>query len=102
MPTFQIYGVTFHWRDDKWQATYDKRKIEITEAVSVFEDPYRLTDIDDRFDYDEMRMVTVGLSNKGRLLTVAWVEIDEYNIKIITAFKAGHDQAEDYYEYRQI
>ena len=49
-----------------------------------------------------MRMTTVGLSNKGRLLTVAWIEIDEYNIKIITAFKAGHDQAEDYYAYRQI
>nr|BAD83745.1 hypothetical protein [Moraxella bovis Epp63] len=46
MPIFQIYGITFHWRDDKWHATYDKRKIEIEEAVSVFEDPYRLTDID--------------------------------------------------------
>lgn len=102
MPTFQIYGVTFHWRDDKWYATYDRRNIEIEEAVSVFEDPYRMTDIDNRFDYDEMRMITVGLSNKSRLLTVAWVEIDEQNIKIITAFKAGHNQTESYYAYRQI
>ena len=102
MPTFQIYGVTFHWRDDKWYATYDRRNIEIEEAVSVFEAPYRMTDIDNRFDYDEMRMITVGLSNKSRLLTVAWVEIDEQNIKIITAFKAGHNQTEGYYAYRQI
>ena len=61
-----------------------------------------MTDIDNRFDYDEMRMITVGLSNKSRLLTVAWVEIDEQNIKIITAFKAGHNQTEGYYAYRQI
>ena len=66
MPTFQIYGVTFHWRDDKWYATYDRRNIEIEEAVSVFEDPYRMTDIDNRFDYDEMRMITVGLRHASR------------------------------------
>lgn len=93
--------MTSYWRDDKWYASYDRRKIEIAEAVSVFDDPYRLTDIDGRFDYDEMRMVTVGLSNKGRLLTVAWVEIDEQNITIITAFKAGHNQRKDYDAHRQ-
>lgn len=27
MPTFQIYGVIFHWQDDKWYATYDKRNL---------------------------------------------------------------------------
>lgn len=75
-----MFGLTFHWRDEKWQATYDKRQIDIDEAVSVFDDPNHITNIDDRFDYGELRMITVGMSNKARLLAVAWYEIDEYNV----------------------
>lgn len=100
MPTLFAAGVLWHWRDDKWQATYDKRKIEIDEAVSVFSDPYHITNIDERFEYDELRLITIGISNKGRLLVVAWFEIDDTNARIITAFKAGHDQAEIYYANR--
>lgn len=97
MPIITLFGITFHWRDDKWQASYEQRKIEINEAVSVFDDPNHLTRIDNRFDYDEMRMQTIGFSNKARLLIVAWYEIDEKNIQIITAHKPSHNQKKDYY-----
>lgn len=96
MPIFTLFGLTFHWRDDKWQATYDKRKIDIDEAVSVFNDPNQFTVIDDRFDYDELRMQTIGFSNKARLLVVAWYQINDNNIQIITAYKPSYNQIKDY------
>lgn len=91
-----MFGITFHWRDDKWQATYDNRKIDIDEAVSVLDDPNQVTMIDERFDYEELRMITVGFSNKARLLTVAWYEIDNENIQIITAYKPSYHQIKEY------
>lgn len=96
MPILKLFGITFHWRDDKWQATYDNRKIDIDEAVSVFDDPNHLTRVDNRFEYDELRMQTIGFSNKARLLLVAWYEIDNENIQIITAHKPSHNQIKDY------
>lgn len=96
MPVLTLFGFTFHWRDDKWQATYDKRKIEIGEVVSVFDDPNQITVIDDRFEYQELRMQTIGFSNQARLLVVAWYQIDETNIQIITAYKPSHNQIKEY------
>lgn len=96
IPIFTLFGLTFHWRDEKWQATYDKRQIDIDEAVSVFDGPNHITNIDDRFDYGELRMITVGMSNKARLLAVAWYEIDEYNVQIITAYKPSYQQTKEY------
>lgn len=96
MPILTIFGFIFHWRDDKWQATYDNRKVTIEEAVSVFEDLNQVTVIDDRFEYAELRMRTIGFSNKARLLVVVWYEIDEKNIQIITAYKPSHQQIKEY------
>lgn len=96
MPILTLYGFTFIWYDEKWQATYDRRNIETTEAVSVFDNPNQITVIDNRFCYEELRMNTIGLSNKGRLLMVAWHEIDESTFKIITAYKPSHHQIKEY------
>lgn len=96
MPILTVFGFTFVWRDDKWEAVYDKRKVEIDEAVSVFNDPYQKTAIDNRFKYTELRMNTIGFSNKGRLLVVSWYELDETTIRIITAYKPTQRQIKEY------
>lgn len=56
--------------------------------------------IDERFDYQELRMISVGFSNKARLLAVAWYEIDEHNIQIITAYKPSYQQTKEYRNVR--
>lgn len=96
MPTLFKNGIYFFWRDSKFKIVYDKREVELDEVVSVFEDANELTQIDDRFDYDEVRMRTIGMSKYGRLLVVAWTEIDDENITIITVYKPTETQIKEY------
>ncbi len=96
MPTKFKHGIYFYWNDNKYKLVYDGRNIDLDEAISVFDDPLQLTNIDERFEYDELRLITVGMSNKGRLLSVVWVETSEDSITIITAFKPTHQQSKEY------
>lgn len=96
MPTEIRNGILFYWNDDKFKLVYDGRKIEFNEVISVFDDPFMVTGIDDRFDYEELRMVSVGMSNKGRLLAIAWFESDTDSLTIITAFKPSQKQVKGY------
>lgn len=59
-------------------------------AVFFF-DIYEITYADSRFD--EMRYVTIGMSDLARLLVIAWTQRNE-NIRLITAMKAekSHEQ----------
>ncbi|STZ14415.1 Uncharacterised protein [Moraxella caviae] len=41
-------------------------------------------------------MVTLGMSNKGRLLVVVWFETSDDSIAIITAFKPSAKQIKGY------
>lgn len=75
---------------------YDGRNISLDEAISIFDDPLMVANIDDRFDYNELRMISVGMSNQGRLLAVVWFESDENSITIITAFKPSPNQIKGY------
>ncbi|MFW2124425.1 BrnT family toxin, partial [Acinetobacter ursingii] len=43
----------------------------------------------------EQRLISVGLSNRGRLLTVVWVERGDV-ARIITAFEPSHHQKRRY------
>lgn len=96
MPTELRHGIYFYWNDDKFKLVYDGRNIEFDEVISVFDDPLMIANIDTRFDYEELRMVSVGMSNKGRLLAVAWFENDENSLTIITAFKPSPNQVKGY------
>ncbi len=82
MPIIFKFGVYFY--------------IDFEEVISVFDDPYHITNIDDRFDYDELRMNTIGMTNQGKMLVVAWVQIDDENIRVITAFKPTKRQIKGY------
>ena len=43
----------------------------LTKLNSVFDDPEFITVVDDEHSHDEERYITVGLSEKGRLLMLA-------------------------------
>ncbi|STZ63664.1 Protein of uncharacterised function (DUF497) [Moraxella lacunata] len=94
------HGIYFYWNDNKFKLVYDNREVSFDEVVSVFDDPYQLTNIDSRFDYDELRMRTVGMSNQGRLLVVAWVQTSDDEITIITVFKPVNTQLREYQNAR--
>lgn len=97
MPIKYKHGICFYWNDNKYKLVYDGRNIEFDEVISIFDDALHYSMVDERFDYDELRMISIGMSNKGRLLTVVWFENDEDSITIITAFKPTAQQIKEYH-----
>ena len=94
MPLIEYYGLLFEWHDKKMEIVYRGREITFEEVCSVFLDP-ELISFDDLGHYDEQRLISIGLSNRGRLLTVVWVERG-YVAIIITAFEPSHNQKRRY------
>lgn len=94
MPTIEFFGLIFEWHDDKFEMVYQGRNIEFAEACSVFFDDYAVT-IEDIGHYDEQRLLTTGMSNQYRLLTIVWVERGDV-IRLITAFEPSKDQLRRY------
>lgn len=78
----------FAWDEEKARSNLEKHEVSFDEAALVFDDPNRLIDLDDRFDYGEERLRVIGMS-PDRLLTVICVEIDDALTRIISARQAS-------------
>ena len=81
----------FEWDSEKEKKNVRKHDVNFEEAGSVFDDSMFITVI------DEERYMTVGISNKNRLLLVAHTERDEH-IRIISARKATKNEEKFYKE----
>lgn len=74
----------FDW--DKRKAAYNlaKHSVSFTEAATVFYDPLSISFGDPDHSTDEDRYITVGMSDRGRLLIVSHADRDDM-IRIISA-----------------
>lgn len=90
-------GLTFAW--DPYKASNNLRKhgISFAEATTVFDDPLSDTVPDPMHSTDEERYLIVGLSNRGRLLIVAFIERDA-RIRIISARRLTVQEQRQYEE----
>ena len=86
----------FEWDPEKAKKNIRKHDVSFDEASSVFDDPMFITVIDEEHSSDEERYITIGISNKNRLLLVAHTERDDH-IRIISARKATRNE-EKFYE----
>lgn len=86
----------FEWDPEKAQRNIRKHDVGFDEASSVFEDPIFITVLDEEHSDDEERYITIGFSNKTRLLLVAHAERGN-QIRIISARKATKNE-EKFYE----
>jgi uncharacterized DUF497 family protein len=77
----------FEWDQNKANANVEKHQVSFEEAVTVFDDPMFITVIDEEHSGAEERYITVGLSQRGRLLLVAHTD-REGRIRVISARKA--------------
>ncbi len=77
----------FEWDPEKAAANIRRRRVSFNEAATVLEDPLSTTFPDEAHSEDEMRFVTVGVSQRGRLLVVAHTERND-TIRIISARRA--------------
>ena len=76
------------WDENKASSNLTKDSISFEEAKSVFQnDVNSITFFDPDHSFDEERYIEIGLSAKGLLLTIVYVEREGY-IRIISARKA--------------
>ncbi|MBX0331322.1 BrnT family toxin [Oscillochloris sp. ZM17-4] len=76
--------LSFAWDPDKAERNEQKHGVSFSEAGTVFGDPLSVTAYDPDHSADEDRYITIGASNRGRLLMVAFTERGT-SIRIISA-----------------
>ena len=86
----------FEWNDDKASSNLVKHGVSFDEARSVFRDPFAIELIDDRDDYEEERIILIGMSNQN-VLVVIYTERNKRN-RIISARKAEPNERRFYHE----
>ena len=95
MPIFEYLGILFEWHDPKFERVNNERGYTIEKIASIFDDDYSVTIDDISGVYGEQRLLTTGISNQFRLITVVWVERGN-TVRIITAFSPSKDQKRRY------
>ena len=77
-------SIKFEWDPRKARRNLRKHGIDFDEATTIFADTLSITIPDPDHSADEERWVTMGLSNRQRLLVVVHTE-EEETIRIISA-----------------
>jgi hypothetical protein len=92
--------VIFLWDEKKAASNSRKHGVSFEEASTVFLDPLARTYVDPDHSKGERRFLTFGRSSPGRVLAVAHLEVDEEQIRIISARRATRGEAHGYQEDR--
>jgi uncharacterized DUF497 family protein len=85
----------FEWDASKAAANVRKHGVSFREAESVFGDRNAIVLYDDNHSITEDRYISIGFSDRGRLLTVVYTERDG-KTRIISARTATKSEAEAY------
>ena len=87
----------FEWNPRKAAENLRRHKVSFNEATTVFGDSLGATVSDPDHSTEERRYITIGLSNRGRLLMVAHTESRE-RIRIINARTLTRSERKAYEE----
>jgi uncharacterized DUF497 family protein len=87
--------IEFEWDPEKAIVNIRKHGVTFREAAMVFNDTLAITYYDDAHSDYEPRFVTLGISDKGRVLVVCHTLIGEA-IRLITARKATRHETNFY------
>ena len=87
----------FEWDEDKAKANLRKHRVAFDEAATVFGDFLSTTFPDPDHSLDEDRFITIGTSDRGRIVIVSHTDRDD-RTRIISARKATPRERKIYYE----
>ncbi len=87
----------FEWDPRKAAKNLRKHRVSFHEAATVFGDSFSITVLDPDHSVEENRYVTVGLSDRRRLLMVSHTERDD-RIRIISARELTRVERDAYEE----
>jgi uncharacterized DUF497 family protein len=88
----------FEWDGRKAASNLTKHGISFEEAATVFDNPLAVIFDDETHSDDEQRELIIGHSADGRLLIVAFTELAEGVVRIISARRATRRERHDYEE----
>ena len=92
--------VVFDWDRRKARTNLAKHRVSFDEAKTVFLDRLALTECDEKHSSDENRLITLGASSVGRLLTVIHAEVyeapDTVVVRLISSRKATSSERRRY------
>ena len=91
----------YEWDPGKARANLRKHKVAFNEATSVFADSFALTFDDPDHSAEELRFITIGTSNRERVLLVSHADRGEDHVRIISARRATRTEAHGYQESRK-
>jgi|LakMenEpi03Aug12_release.lakeMendotaPanAssembly.Ray.scaffolds.fasta_scaffold643465_1 uncharacterized DUF497 family protein len=94
---FVFTQMQFEWDENKNTQNRQKHGISFEEAQEIF-DGILFTSIDDRFDYAEIREISIGAIQGVVVVTVVHTERAGI-IRIISARKATPKERKKYYDY---
>jgi len=89
--------IEFEWDPDKARKNIGKHRVAFEEAATVFQGTLSITIYDPDHSEDEDRLITVGLSSRGRLLIVSHTDRGK-RIRIINARELTRAEREAYEE----
>ncbi|MEA3396079.1 MAG: BrnT family toxin [Chloroflexota bacterium] len=90
-------NLEFEWDPLKAKINLQKHQVSFEEAFTIFDDPLFITFLDEEHSIDEERYITIGLSQRQRLLLVAHTN-HQGHIRIISARKATRNEQRFYEE----
>ena len=85
----------FAWDPGKAERNLWKHGVSFSEGSTVFGDPFAATIADPGHSYLELRFITMGVSEGGRLLVVSHTE-DEERVRIISVREATSHERKRY------
>ncbi len=91
---YELNGTTFIWDENKAHTNLAKPEVSFEAAATAFFDPFFR--IDDASGNDEARHAVIGFDERGRLLYVVHIEVEESGIRIISARKATREERQRY------
>ena len=82
----------FEWDENKARTNFEKHKVSFDEARTIFADPLLITLVEEFHSSKEERFISIGLSERNRVLLADHLEREEKNeaivIRIISCRKA--------------
>lgn len=88
--------MNYSWDPKKNRQNVVRHGIAFADAIKIFEGP-TLEKVDDRFDYGEVRVYAVGVSN-GIEITVIFTDVSRGERRIISAWRAERHEREAYWK----
>jgi uncharacterized protein len=72
------------WDKDKARSNLQKHGVSFVEGITTLDDPFSITIDDPKHSIGEARFLTIGYSNRYRMLVVSYTERNE-TVRLISA-----------------